>query len=121
MSKRLEQAILERLAISPKERILWWNGDWWTKERFLTLVDGCTKSLESSGFGKGQRLAVLLPNSPKVLALSIAAWRLGGAISPLNAKSGIPSAVGTLALVDPFCVLLAEGLDELGAALAETT
>ena len=30
MSKRLEQAILERLAISPKERILWWNGDWWT-------------------------------------------------------------------------------------------
>ena len=119
MSKRLEQAILERLAISPKERILWWNGDWWTKERFLTLVEGCTESLESSGFGKGQRIAVLLPNSPKVLALSIAAWRLGGAISPLNAKSGIPSAVGTLALVDPFCVLLAEGLDELGAALAE--
>ena len=119
MTERLERAILGRLSPSPEERILWWNGEWWRTDRFLAFIDDCTEKLRSSGFGKGQRVAALLPNSPKVLALSIAAWRLGGAISPLNAKSGIPSAVGTLELVDPFCVVLAHGLDDLAAALAE--
>lgn len=68
---------------------------------------------------KGCRLALLLPNSPLVLALSLAAWKLGGAVSPLNAKSGLSSLMGTLQLVEPFAVVVAPGLDVLQAALEE--
>ena len=117
--ERLEKVILENLRSHPQEECLWWENGWMTSLDLLDFVEKNVQVLKKAGFKKGQRIAVLLPNSPQVLALSLAAWSLGGAISPLNAKSGLPSLMGTLNLVEPCAVVLAPGLDELKEALRE--
>lgn len=116
---RLEKVILDNLRLEPEKPCLWWEGKWWTNEDLLRLAEQSAKVLQEGKFRAGYRLAVLLPNSPLVLALSLAAWSLGGAVSPLNAKSGLPSLLGTLQLVEPCAVVVAPGLDELKTALEE--
>mgnify|MGYP000914502500 FL=1 len=116
---RLEQTIGAVLKKHPNERCLWWEGRWWTSDDFLAFVETATETLRAGGFREGQRIAVLLPNSPLVLALSLAAWNLGGAIAPLNAKAGTISLTRTIDLIEPCAVVLAQGLDELQSALEE--
>lgn len=115
--ERLEKTIFENLKNRGEEDCLWWEGAWLTCSDLADLAEGCASVLRVGNFGRGQRLAVLLPNSPLVLALSLAAWSLGGAIAPLNAKSGLPSLLGTLNLIEPCAAVLAPGLDELKEAL----
>lgn len=117
--ERLEKAILDNLRQAPEKPCLWWEGEWWSNGDLLSLTEELTSVLKEGGFKAGYRIAALLPNSPLVLGLSLAAWSLGGAISPLNAKSGVPSLMGTLKLVEPCGVILAPGLEELKAPLEE--
>lgn len=119
MVERLERIILENLRNNPGEKCLWWEGKWWTCGDLLSLVEKSAEGLRKGGFSTGSRLAVLLPNSPLVLALSIAAWSLGGAVSPLNSKSGLPSLLGTLDLVEPCAAVIAPELEELKTSLEE--
>ncbi|MDR2523066.1 MAG: AMP-binding protein [Synergistaceae bacterium] len=120
MSERLETLIDSRLAKDSGAHCFWWDGQWYDKADFARLTDRCADSLRASGFGKGQRLCLLMPNCPMVTALSLAVWRLGGTISPLNVKSGIPSLLGTLALIEPFAVIASSEIrDEAGAVLQE--
>jgi long-chain acyl-CoA synthetase len=82
------------------------------------MTDACEAALRASGFTEGQRLVVLMPNCPMVLALSLAVWRIGGSFCPLNVKSGIPSLMGTLKLLEPFAVVLSEETrGEIGSVL----
>lgn len=83
------------------EDCLWWNGSWWPWNRLNSLVDDCEAKLKESGFEKGQRIAFILPNSPIVIALSIACWKLGGAVAPLNARAGHENLKETLQALDP--------------------
>jgi long-chain acyl-CoA synthetase len=53
-----------------------------------------------------------MQNCPMIPALSLAAWRLGGTISPLNVKSGMPSLIGTLELIEPFAVVMSDAIRE---------
>ncbi|MDI9370579.1 MAG: long-chain fatty acid--CoA ligase [Synergistaceae bacterium] len=117
--QRLEAIVLQNLHDRPDEKCYWWEGEWCSSSDLLELVSANTEILKKAGFKKGYRIAALLPNSPLVLALSLAAWNLGGSISPLNSKSGLPSLLGTLELIEPCAVVLAPGLDELKDALEE--
>ena len=117
--QRLEEIILKNLQDRSGEDCYWWEGSWRLSSELLELAAKNTESLRKAGFKRGYRIAALLPNSPQVLALSLAAWSLGGAIAPLNAKSGLPSLLGTLELIEPCAVVLAPGLDELKGALVE--
>ncbi|MDR1621388.1 MAG: AMP-binding protein [Synergistaceae bacterium] len=120
MSVRLEAVIDASLAENKDDRCFWWDGKWYSKEDFSRLTDECVASLRASGFGRGQRLCVLMQNCPMVIALSLAVWRLGGTISPLNVKSGMPSLLGTLELIEPFVVVASDAIrEEAGAALQE--
>ncbi|MCL2009379.1 MAG: AMP-binding protein [Synergistaceae bacterium] len=112
MSERLESIINARLAEDKEAGCFWWDGKWYSKSDFSELTDKCEDTLRKSGFGKGQRLAVLMPNCPMIPALSLAVWRLGGAISPLNVKSGMPSLIGTLELIEPFAVVMSDAIRE---------
>jgi long-chain acyl-CoA synthetase len=116
--KRLEKIIQPRLEAELKERTLWWKGQWWTSSRFQALVESCEKALAQGGFGEGQRLVLLLPNCPLVLALSVAAWRLKGAVAPLNLQSGPSALVENMAVLDPWGVVLPQGMEQLGEAIA---
>ncbi len=100
------------------EDCLWWNGSWWSWDRLNEMAADCESKLKEGGFREGQRIAIILPNSPLVIALSIACWKLGGAIAPLNSRSGLENLKGTLRVLDPAAVLVAEG-SELTACLPD--
>ncbi|MFA0889078.1 MAG: AMP-binding protein [Synergistales bacterium] len=117
MSERLENRILLRLQAELKERTLWWKGEWWPANRFLALVEICETNLRESGFDEGQRLVLLLPNCPLVLALSMAAWRLKGAVAPLNLQSGAAAIAENLGVLDPWGVVMPSGMESLDEAI----
>lgn len=120
-SERLDSVIGGYLEASPGSRCFWWEGIWYDQAFLRKLVDGCEAVLRASDFSEGQRLAVLMPNSPMIVALSLAVWRLGGSLCPLNVKSGIPSLTATLSLLEPFAVVLSDEIrTEIGPVLNES-
>ena len=106
--KRLEDLIESTWRGKDEKKCLWWQGEWWSWARFTALTDDCAEKLRAAGFSKGQRLALLLPNSPLVLALSLACWRLGGAVAPLNARTGAVNLSDTIKMLDVHSVILTE-------------
>lgn len=112
ITPRLEEQFVSAWKGREQDNCVWWQGVWWSWERLNQLALDCEAILRSSGFGEGQRLAVMLPNSPMVLALSIACWRLRGAIAPLNQRTGLLNILSTLELLDINAVLLTEEAHE---------
>lgn len=84
----------------------------------MELVEGCETALHQSGFKQGQRLALLLPNSPVTLALCLAAWKLGGTIIPLNVQAGEKEILRCTAHADVFGAYLCHGFETLADSLA---
>ena len=114
----LNKIIDDYLSSKPDDKCCWFNHEWISRKDFASLADECTELLRASGFSKGQRLAVLMPNSPMTLAIILATWRLGGVFCPLNEKTGELSLLKTLNLLKPFAVILSDGVkDELESAL----
>ncbi len=89
-----------------------------SRAQLAALTEACRANLEASGFKEGYRLATLLPNSPLMLALSVAVWQLGGAVVPLSHLAGEMLTLGAVQLADPFAVVATAGVKEL-EALAE--
>ena len=106
----LNDIIDSYLHSAPEKNCLWFNHVWWTRRRFAELADKCTDALRASGFSAGQRLAVLMPNSPVMLAVMAATWKLGGVFCPLNEKTGEISLLKTLDLLKPFAVVLSDNV-----------
>ncbi|MDR1377546.1 MAG: AMP-binding protein [Synergistaceae bacterium] len=124
MTERLDIVIDECLETSPENKCFWWEGKWYNQFFLKHLVDRSEETLREAGFSEGQRLAVLMPNSPMIAALSLAVWRLGGIVCPLNSKSGLPSLAATLSLLEPFAIVLSdetrdETRKEMGTLLDE--
>ena len=118
IDRRLDEIILEKLKKNPDAKRVWWDGKWYSNQNIFDLIDSTTVTLKKSGFSEGQRLSVLMPNCPMIIALMVACWRLGGTVNPLNVKSGAPSLVGTLKLVEPFAVVVSDEIrDEAGSVL----
>lgn len=108
VTPRLEEMFVSAWKGRETENCVWWQGEWWSWERLNKLALECEAVLKESGFGEGQRLAVMLPNCPMIFALSVACWRLGGAVAPLNARTGLLNIIDTLKLLDANAVLLPE-------------
>lgn len=106
--KRLEDLIESAWNGKNDKKCLWWQGEWWNWAKFRALIDECEGTLRSAGFKEGQRAALLLPNSPMVLALSLASWRIGGAVAPLNARTGAVNLSETIKMLDVHSVILTE-------------
>ena len=120
MPQRLEEIITESLNRHRDEPCYWWEGTWRTGADLLELTADCEATLRDSGFGRGQRLVVMMKNCPMVLALSIAVWRLEGTFCPLNVAAGIPALKGTLELIEPAGAVVAPDVqDDVIAVLDE--
>lgn len=111
--KRLENIIIPKLNESPSENCYWWDGKWYTRSDMLSLIGNCEAVLRNSGFTRGQKLVVMLRNSPLIPALSLAVWKLGGIFCPLNEKAGLESLTGTLNLIKPFAIIAEHEIPEL--------
>ncbi|MDT8284190.1 MAG: AMP-binding protein, partial [Thermovirgaceae bacterium] len=116
---RLGEIISSRLTKDPETRAVWWKGSWMSGADFMALVRESEASLLQSGFRSGSRIAVFIPNSPLFWSIAVAAWRLGGAIAPLNARSGINASVQITEHIDPIGAILGEGMENLAEALKE--
>jgi len=111
---RLENVFEDAWRGKENDDCIWWQGEWWSWNRLNELVTDCTSKLKAAGFTKGQRVAILLPNSPMVIALSVACWRLGGAIAPLNARTGAANLLSTIKMLDVHTLVLSEdGYDKV--------
>lgn len=105
---RLEKALEFAWKGREEQDCIWWQGQWWNWRRLSALADDCEAKLQRAGFARGQRIAVLLPNSPMLLALTIACWRLGGAVATLNVRTGVANLVDTITMLDVHAVFVAE-------------
>ena len=85
--ERLEMRFVSAWKGRENADCIWWNGSWWSWERLNTLALDCENKLKDAGFERGQRIALIMPNSPMVIAISIACWRLGGAVAPMNSRA----------------------------------
>ncbi len=109
-NSRLESYIYSVWSAVEDKRCLYWQGSWWSWAKLRALAESCEEKLRAAGFSEGQRLVMLLPNSPLVLALSLACWRIGGAVAPLNARAGAANLAETIKMLDAHSVILtAEG------------
>ena len=117
--KRLDKLIDENLNKMPAEPFVWWQKTWWSRSAFLELVDACEERLRASDFKKGQRLALLMPNSPVLLAASIAVWRLGGSVVPIDPRSGYTQIVRRLIHADVFAALAYNSCKDLVSLISE--
>ena len=106
--ERLEELIGASIEARKDEPCIWWDGTWHTGADFLNLVKECEDTLKGAGFGQGQRLVVMMKNSPLIPALSLAAWRLGGTFCPLNVAAGQRSLTETISLIEPFAVVMSD-------------
>lgn len=118
-SCRLETIIEDNLDRLPAEPFIWWQKTWWSRGAFLELVEECEDRLRTSNFKRGQRLALLTPNSPILLATAVAVWRLGGAVVLIDPRSGYVPLIRQLRHADVFAVLTSRGCDELVPLISE--
>ncbi|NLW61348.1 MAG: long-chain fatty acid--CoA ligase, partial [Synergistaceae bacterium] len=107
--ERLEERFENEWKGRNAENCLWWDGSWWSWSRLNSLALHCEEKLKEAGFEKGQRIAFILPNSPIVIALSLACWKLGGAVAPVNSRSGHENLIETLRVLDPAALFVATG------------
>ncbi len=105
---RIEAVFERRFKENPDGACLWWKGSWWTNRDLMDLTLACENQMRENGFSEGQRIAALAPNSPLVLALSLACWRLKGAFAPLNVRSGKENLRRTLSLLDVHAIVAPE-------------
>ena len=110
---RLEEIIIPNLEARRNKKSFWFDGEWNTGKDFLEIIENCEKVLKDAGFSRGQRLVVMLKNSPLIPALSLAVWKLGGIFCPLNEKAGSDILKGTLDLIKPFAIITGRELPEL--------
>ncbi|MDO4988310.1 MAG: AMP-binding protein [Synergistes sp.] len=107
-SERLEEIIDTVWRGRENEACIWFRGEWLNWGTLNGLARDCEKHLKAAGFGKGQRIAVMLPNFPIVPALALACWRLGGTIAPLNARAGVANLMATLNKLDISALIVTE-------------
>lgn len=117
MMGRIEEHIYQKFQEDPEEKTIWWKGQWLKRKELQEAVESCMERLKESGFKEGYRIATMLPNCPLIPILSIAVWKLGGTIVPLNAKMGPEILINTLSLIEPCAVVLFPGLEQAAAAL----
>ncbi|MDR3254711.1 MAG: AMP-binding protein [Synergistaceae bacterium] len=116
MNHRLEELVTQNFAKAPTEACLWWRGAWWSRGALEEMAVECEENLAKSGFASGQRLALVMQNSPLLLASCIAAWKLGGAVVPVNPQLKHPPLAEYLKSVDVYSAIVsreAEGLVDL--------
>jgi long-chain acyl-CoA synthetase len=79
----------------------------------------CAASLERSGFTAGQRLGLVMSNCPLMLASCIAAWRLGGAVVPVNPQLKHPSVPEYLRSVGVFGAVVSREMGNMAAYIGD--
>lgn len=119
MTVRLEEIICENLENLPNEPFLCWQNTWWSRGAFLELVSECEKRFIESRFKPGQKIALLLPNSPITLAITVAVWKLKGTVVPIDYRNAYETLIKQLAHADVFAAITFMGCENIVPLISE--
>ena len=81
----LLDVIGETARIKPDHSVLIFKGARMSYAELERLTDAFGAALVAQGVKKGDRVALLLPNSPQAVIAQIGAWKAGAIVAPLNA------------------------------------
>lgn len=83
--KTILDVIDETVRERPDHPALIFKGARMTYAQLEQLTDAFGAALVAQGVKKGDRVALLLPNSPQAVIAQVGAWKAGAIVSPLNA------------------------------------
>ena len=83
---RVPEWLAWRAKVTPDRVALVWREQQWTFSRLAAEADVLARRLAELGVGRGDRVAVCLPNRPEVVFLVHAVSRLGAIVVPLNVR-----------------------------------
>ncbi len=91
-----------------------------THGQLAATAAGMAGALAAAGVGRGDRVAVVLPNGPEIVAMLFATAALGAAIAPLNPAYTEPEYRFFLDDLDPRMLVVAAGAAAAARAAAGT-
>ena len=68
----------------PGHRMIWFKGKWMSYKQIDHLSDVLAAGLAANGVKKGDRVAMLMPNSPNIVIGQLAIWKAGAISVPIN-------------------------------------
>ncbi|RPI56946.1 MAG: AMP-dependent synthetase [Acidobacteria bacterium] len=83
-AKTLVDYLRETAAVRPGAPAILFKGRRISNAELDRLSDRFAASLVEAGVGRGDRVALLLPNSPQFLIAEFGAWKAGATVLPLN-------------------------------------
>lgn len=82
--KTILDVLDETLQLRPDATALIFKGRTMSYAQIQSLSDAVAAALTGLGVQRGERVALLLPNSPQALIAQLGAWKAGTIVSPLN-------------------------------------
>ena len=83
-AKTLVDYVRENADARPDSPAIFFKGTAISNKELDRLSDRFSACLSGNGISKGDRIALLLPNSPQFLIAEIGAWKAGATVLPLN-------------------------------------
>jgi len=82
--KRLYEDVADVAREKPGQKFIWFKGRWMTYKEVDHLSDVLAAGLVAQGVKKGDRVAMLMPNSPNIVISQLAIWKAGAISVPVN-------------------------------------
>ncbi len=82
--KRLYEDVADVARERPGQKFIWFKGRWMTYKEVDHLSDVLAAGLVAQGVKKGDRVAMLMPNSPNIVISQLAIWKAGAISVPVN-------------------------------------
>lgn len=82
--RTLLDVVMETARQRPNHPVLIFKGVRLSYAQFESLSDAFAAALFAQGVKKGDRVALVLPNSPQAVIAQFAVWKTGGMVVPLN-------------------------------------
>ena len=104
----------ETARLRPGHLMMWFKGNRISCAEFMKHVETLARALAALGVKKGDRVALLMPNTPQMIISQFAVWRAGGVavpVNPLYSEAELVHALkecgaGTAIVLTPFYGLL---------------
>ena len=83
-SRTLLDFVTDAAAARPGHPALLFKGSTLSYSALERLSDACAAAFSALGIGRGDRVALLLPNCPQFFIAELGAWKVGAIVAPLN-------------------------------------
>jgi len=83
-NRTLLDYIADNARAYPNQPALVFKGATITYGALERLSDACASAFASLGVKRGDRIALVMPNSPQFVIAELAAWKIGAIVAPLN-------------------------------------